>query len=300
MGNRFRPRLVAAGAACLMALSITPGAASAATTSDPELKVMSWNVQGGNCSSHVDPQVMANRIDAISQAHAVTVFGLQEIHIDQVQRVRDQLATTSGVPYYYKFGPTSCGDTRGNAIISRYTITDSVFQPYAALNQAWDDNGEKRAAVGVKIAREGRRVWIFTTHLTVKGGADTGPAPVRARQAIELRNLADRYSTAPVRTIVTGDFNDRPSGDQVGVDDAYFEMHQHYSDTWGAWANRTGTPDKAGYTAPTSSPDRRIDYIWMNYNSMLGVTSSGVLQSTFSSDHFPLITRFAVWCDGCA
>lgn len=185
-----------------MALSITPGAASAATTSDPELKVMSWNVQGGTCSSRVDPQVMANRIDAISQAHAVTVFGLQEIHIDQVQRVRDQLATTSGVPYYYKFGPTSCGDTRGNAIISRYTITDSVFQPYAAYNQAWDDNGEKRAAVGVKIAREGRRVWIFTTHLTVKGGADTGPAPVRARQAIELRNLADRYSTAPVRTIV--------------------------------------------------------------------------------------------------
>lgn len=43
-----------------------------------------------------------------------------------------------------------------------------------------------------------------------------------------------------------------------------------------------------------------MDYIWMNYNSMLGVTSSGVLQSTFSSDHFPLITRFAVWCDGCA
>jgi len=165
----------------LMALSITPGAASAATTSDPELKVMSWNVQGGNCSSHVDPQVMANRIDAISQAHAVTVFGLQEIHIDQVQRVRDQLATTSGVPYYYKLVPTSCGDTRGNAIISRYTITDSVFQPYAAFNQAWDDNGEKRAAVGVKIAREGHENSLVPMNLTlescagnrlVKGAAD--------------------------------------------------------------------------------------------------------------------------------
>lgn len=289
MARKFLlPRLLAVAAACSIGLTTLAGAASADHL-NPELKVMSWNVSGGDCASRVDPGVMANRIKVLRDTHNVDVFGLQEVHEDQAQRI----ATDLGYNYFYQmhFAPTSCDGRRGNAIISRYNIRQSVDLTFGA--QSSEEN-EDRNVVGVEIYRDGRRVFVFTTHLTVKSGEDTGSAPIRAKQAIEARQFAESYNTYPFRAIFTGDFNDRPYNTDGGAYDAYGEMRKLYTDTWATWQATSGASNYSGYTVAPGNPYKRIDYIFRRSGSKLGLISSGVLQNTTSSDHFPVLSRFSV------
>lgn len=289
MARKFLlPRILAVAAACSLGLTTLSGTASADHL-NTEVKVMSWNIAGGNCASHVDPGVMAARIKELRDRHNVDVFGLQEVHKDQAQRI----ATDLGYNYLFNmhFVPTSCNGTRGNAIISRNTIEDRVFLKFSAQSS---DETEERNVVGAKIFRDGRRVWVFTTHLTVKSGEDTGSAPIRAQQAIEARQFAERYNTYPFRAIFTGDFNDRPYNTDGGTYDAYGEMRELYTDTWATWQATSGASDISGYTVGPGDRKKRIHYIFRRSGSKLGLISSGVLQNTTSSDHFPVHSRFSV------
>ena len=293
MARKFLlPRILAVAAACSIGLTTLSDTASADHL-NTEVKVMSWNIAGGSCASHVDPGVMAARIKELRDRHNVDVFGLQEVHKDQAQRI----ATDLGYNYFFNmyFVPTSCNGTRGNAIISRNTIEDRFFLEFSASAQSSEET-EKRNALGVKIFRDGRRVFVFTTHLTVKSGEDTGSAPIRAKQAIEARQFAERYNTYPFRAIFTGDFNDRPYNKDPLDDayDAYAEMRKLYTDTWATWQATSGASDVSGYTVGPGDREKRIDYIFRRSGSKLGLISSGVLQNTTSSDHFPVLSRFSV------
>ena len=246
-------------------------------TSGRTLRVMTWNIHHGE---GLDKKVDADRIAKVILSEKPDVVALQEIDrgversgkIDIITKLADLTDMT------YAFGKTIDyqGGDYGNAFLTRFPILEERNLHYRLILP-----GEQRGLLQLVIDFRGEEIVVANTHLESRDDDSARTASVA-----ELKTTLRGYSARPI--IVCGDFNDRPESRVIA------ELKKDYVDSW-AQIGRS-----EGFTFPSDTPKRRIDYILVLNNSkpdsafaavQLRPLSARVLQSS-ASDHLPLLVEF--------
>jgi endonuclease/exonuclease/phosphatase family metal-dependent hydrolase len=239
----------------LLALLLTP---QSPATEDPRntFRVMTYNIHQGFSAGNVPSLDLL--VDVISR-ESPDVLVLQEVvrgwMIDEQHDALGVLAERLGMPYV--FGPT-IGDLYGNAILSRFPMTDIKRVHFAVQPSV---KHQPRGAVGVHIGD----VLIVTTHLD--DIADS--SAIRQEQVRTILREWDGERVA----IVAGDMNAEP-GD--------LEMALFSEAGFGDLA------EPAGPTTTMDDPPKRIDYIWG-----IGVIGSSphTVMALGASDHRAVVVN---------
>lgn len=239
----------------LIALLITP---QSPATLEPRntFRVMTYNIHQGFNAGQVPS--LDNIVDVISR-ESPDVLLLQEVvrgwMIDEQHDALGVLAERLGMPYV--FGP-NIGDLYGNAILSRFPMTDVKRVHFAVQPSV---RHQPRGAVGVRIGD----VLIVTTHLDEVSDSSS----IRQEQVRTILREWDGERVA----IIAGDMNAEP-GD--------LEM-QFFSE-----AGYGDLAEPAGPTTTMDDPQKRIDYIWG-----IGVIGSNphTVMALGASDHRAVVVN---------
>lgn len=258
---RWRPMLAAAVATLAIVipaagLLLVP--AAAIEHAPVSFRVMTYNVHQGFDVG--DIPALDRIADAIAHERP-DVLVLQEVVrgwlIDDQQDVLGYLAGRLGMTYV--FGPT-IGDLYGNAILSRFPITEVRRLSYTKEPGL---RYQPRGAVIARIGDEttGVRLLIAATHLDENGDASA----VRMEQ---VRALLDEVANA-TPAIIACDCNAKPEAPELKlITDSGF----------GDLALQAGGGDS---TFPSDGPVERIDYLFG-----VGVTAAqGHVVDSTASDH---------------
>jgi endonuclease/exonuclease/phosphatase family metal-dependent hydrolase len=242
------------------ALLVTPAAAT--RPAELTYRVMTYNIHQGFDVG--DIPALDRIADTISLADPQVVV-LEEVVrgwlIDDQHDALGYLAARLGMAYVY--GPT-IGDLYGNAILSRYPITDVRRVSYAK------EPGLRYQPRGAVIAHIGEsatavRLTIAVTHLDENGDASA----VRMEQVRALLNEVG--TTTPA--IIACDCNAKPEAPELKlITDSGF----------GDLALQSGGPDN---TFPSDAPVERIDYIF----GTGVIASQGRVVTSTASDHRAVI-----------
>jgi endonuclease/exonuclease/phosphatase family metal-dependent hydrolase len=239
----------------LIALLITP---QSPAIEEPRntFRVMTYNIHQGFNAGQVPS--LDNIVDVISR-ESPDVLLLQEVvrgwMIDDQHDALSVIAERLGMPYV--FSP-NIGDLYGNAILSRFPMTDVKRVHFAAQPSL---RHQPRGAVGVRIGD----VLIVTTHLDEIADSSS----IRQEQVRTILREWDGERVA----IIAGDMNAEP-GD--------LEM-QFFSE-----AGYGDLAEPAGSTTTMSDPQKRIDYIWG-----IGVIGSNphTVMALGASDHRAVVVN---------
>jgi len=239
----------------LIALLLTP---QSLATEDPRntFRVMTYNIHQGFNAGQVPSLDML--VDVISR-ESPDVLVLQEVvrgwMIDEQHDALGVLAERLGMPYV--FGP-NIGDLYGNAILSRFPMTDVKRVRFAVQPSL---KHQPRGAIGVRVGD----VLIVTTHLDEVADSSA----IRQEQVRTILREWDGEKVA----IIAGDMNAEP-GD--------FEMAFFSEAGYGDLA------EPAGATTTMDDPPKRIDYIWG-----IGVIGSNphTVMALGASDHRAVVVN---------
>lgn len=252
-------------------------------TAATSLKVMNWNIQGGNSS---DGDAHWDSIVSTIAAEDPDIVTLQEVHndkghlvdgrpgINQYQTLLDTFPAYEG--HFARSDTNAYGGSAGQLILSKYPINEKVS--YTLPN---DSSGAvDRSMGGVNIGVGGTAVRVYSTHLSAGDGA----AAVARREA-QARYVLGKLPADKMNTpmLFTGDLNARP--------DAAIRSWiagAGWLDTWTQLNANTGA---AVVTHPGSGDDARIDYV---YGSGALDVSEARTRTTTASDHRPVVTRVTV------
>ena len=238
----------------LLALVLAPGPPPVA---DPRntFTVMTYNIHQGFNAGQV-PSLDA-LVEVISH-ESPDVLVLQEVvrgwMIDEQHDALAVLSERLAMPYV--FGP-NIGDLYGNAILSRYPMTD-VRRIHFAVEPSL--RHQPRGAIGVRIGD----VLVVTTHLDDISDSSS----IRQEQ---VRAILSAWSGERI-AIIAGDMNAEPGTLEMGL-----LGEAGYGDI--------GEP--AGGTT-IDDPPKRIDYVWG-----IGVTASNArtVKAPAASDHRALVVN---------
>ena len=239
----------------LLALVLTP-TMPAELAPKNTFTVMTYNIHQGFGAGQVPSLDLLT--DAIS-AQSPDVLLLQEVvrgwMIDEQHDALSVLAERLKMPYV--FAP-NIGDLYGNAILSRFPMTD-IKRVHFAVQPSL--RHQPRGAVGVRIGD----VLIVTTNLDELADSSA----IRMEQVRTILREWDGEKIA----IIAGDMNADP-GD--------LEMSLFGEAGYGDLVESLGT------TTVTDDPPRRIDYIWG-----IGVIGSSPrkVEAPGASDHFGLVVN---------
>ena len=244
------------------ALALTPPAA--VQRAPLSFRVMTYNVHQGFDAGDI-PSL--DRIADTISHEAPDVVVMQEVVrgwlIDDQHDVLGYLAGRLGLAYVY--GPT-IGDLYGNAILSRYPLTDVRRVSYAK------EPGLRYQPRGVVVARIGDdtaapRVLIAVTHLDENSDASA----VRMEQ---VRALLNEVGTA-TPAIIACDCNAKPEAPELKlITDSGF----------GDLALQSGGPEN---TFPSGGPVERIDYIF----GVGVIAAQGHVVDSTASDHRAVVVN---------
>ncbi|MEK6226289.1 MAG: endonuclease/exonuclease/phosphatase family protein [Chloroflexota bacterium] len=239
----------------LIALLLTP---QSPVTKDPtnNFRVMTYNIHQGFNAGQVPSLDML--VDVISR-EAPDVLVLQEVvrgwMIDEQHDALSVLAERLGMPYV--FSP-NIGDLYGNAILSRFPMTD-IKRVHFAVQPSLKH--QPRGAVGVHIGD----VLIVTTHLDEVEDSSA----IRQEQVRTILREWDGEKVA----IIAGDMNAEPGALEMGL----------FSE-----AGYGDLAEPAGATTTMDDPAKRIDYIWG-----IGVIGSSphTVMALGASDHRAVVVN---------
>ena len=270
------------------------------TLVDTRLRVLTWNLwwRFGPWEAR-RPAIAAvlARLDA-------DVICLQEVWDDGEVNFAAELANALGYHHVYGARLELDGVRFGNAILSRWPITDSDVLPLPAEA----DVDELRTCVRADISGPRGALQVFSTHLNWRfDQSATRQDQVRAICAfIEASKPPEGRAVAP---ILCGDFNADPDSDEIRMlnglaatavpklvfHDAWVVAGQPSpSSTSGAtWSNDNP------YALLDLEPDRRIDYIFVGWPKAGGVghvTQATVeclepVDNVVASDHLGLLAE---------
>jgi endonuclease/exonuclease/phosphatase family metal-dependent hydrolase len=290
--DRRRSKLPASLALLALALLAAPHAARArarpqvaaasASSAASELKVMTWNMRGGNaiknpgeephtqaCKLNPDPNYLKG-IEREIRGHAgLDVVALQEVYQSQADLLRTRLAGHMGRrPSLYFVATINCkriDDKYGIAIISRYQFSAGSGKSVGLCRSSSDKpalderpftaptcpRDELRVLARVIIVVGGRPVHIYNTHLPPKTGVHSGMMDVIFSQVKRDR---------PDRAVLLGDFYAPP-----GSAGYYKLTGGRFRDAWlGAGRDRKACDaEGSGFTHPTLNVSRRFDYVFI-------------------------------------
>src|SRR5712691_7494152 len=239
----------------LLALLLTPQMPPPAEPTNT-FRVMTYNIHQGFNAGQVPSLDML--VDVISR-ESPDVLVLQEVvrgwMIDEQHDSLSVLAERLAMPYV--FAP-NIGDLYGNAILSRFPMTDVRRVHFAVQSSA---RHQPRGAVGVRVGD----VVIVTTHLDDV----TDSSAIRQEQVRTVLREWDGEKVA----IVAGDMNAEPSALEMGL----------FSE-----AGYGDLAEPAGPTTTMDDPAKRIDYIWG-----IGVISSNphTVMALGASDHRAVVVN---------
>jgi len=238
--------------------------------SDTTIRVMTYNIHHGE---GMDGQLDVKRIAEAISSQKADLVALQEVD-RRVARTagRDlpaELATLTGLHYFFEKNIDHQGGEYGNLILSRYPIEQRQNRHYRMLRE-----GEQRGLLQVVISAHGRRLAFMATHIDHRSDDSE-----RVINVDEIREAADRHGSLPV--IVAGDFNDHP-GSRV-----HSKMKQQFRDAW----ELVGRGE--GFTFSADRPRSRIDYVWLSNHTALKPVAAWVVSSQ-ASDHLPLVVECRV------
>jgi endonuclease/exonuclease/phosphatase family metal-dependent hydrolase len=212
------------------------------------------------------------RRDAIAAvlAHArPDVCGLQEVWAGRGEQLAALLADQLGMHWAWTPSPAPerwqrrLGDPAmqvGNAILSRWPITEQAAQPLPAGDGA--DNSH--TALFARIQTPTGRLPFVTTQLT----SAIGQSAVRCRQVAALCQFLAVHTNPDFPPVVTGDLNAEPDADEIrllgGHKTAPVVPGLVLVDAWSyadplapGWTWDRRNP----YVAATGEPSARIDYV---------------------------------------
>jgi endonuclease/exonuclease/phosphatase family metal-dependent hydrolase len=265
----MKPGLMRAMPLVWMTLLLTGcGATDLAREAAPtRIRVMTWNIHHGE--GH-DGRLDLDRIAAVIRSENADLVALQEVDRG-VNRTagRDlpaELALLTGMTCVFSNNYHHGGGEYGNAVLSRYPVTDWSNTHYTMLTPA-----EQRGVIRVRVAIAGRELVLFNTHFDAQRGDEE-----RLSEAGQLLDIAGRHRGGPL--LICGDFNATPGSPVLAGFEAGFD------DAW----SLAGQGD--GSTIPVTGPSRRIDYIWMGPGSGMRITRTWV-PVTPASDHLPVVAE---------
>jgi endonuclease/exonuclease/phosphatase family metal-dependent hydrolase len=239
----------------LLALVLTP-MPPAPEQPRNNFRVMTYNIHQGFNAGQIPS--LDQLVDVIAR-ESPDVLLLQEVvrgwMIDEQHDSLGVLAERLGMQYV--FGP-NIGDLFGNAILSRFPMTDVRRVRFAAEPSL---RHQPRGAIGVRIGD----VLIVTTHL------DDIPDSSAIRQE-QVRTILREWDGERI-AIIAGDMNAAPADLEMSLL---------------AEAGFGDLGEPAGATTALSDPPRRIDYIWA-----IGLIGGAprTVPALSASDHLPLVVN---------
>jgi endonuclease/exonuclease/phosphatase family metal-dependent hydrolase len=240
-----------------VALWLTPQSPPSREPSNT-FRLMTYNIHQGFSAGNVPSLDMI--VEVVSR-EAPDVLVLQEVvrgwMIDEQHDALGVLAERLDMPYV--FAP-NIGDLYGNAILSRFPMTDVKRVHFAVQPSA---RHQPRGAVGVRIGD----VLVVTTHLDDVQDAESGA--IRQEQVRTIFREWDGEQLA----VIAGDMNAEPGSLEMGL-----FSEGGYSDL----------AEPAGATTTMDDPPKRIDYIWG-----IGVIGSNphTVMALGASDHRAVVVN---------
>ncbi|TFJ92488.1 metal-dependent hydrolase [Lentibacillus salicampi] len=206
------------------------------------------------------------------------IIGLQEVDVNwssrsQFENQVEILTDTLNMDYFfapiYNLDPPAAGEPRrqyGIAVLSKYPILHAENREIARLSTQDADPVPKPAPgfLEAQIHVDGEEVWFYVTHLDYRSDPT-----VRELQVDDMRDITSSHSNS----ILTGDMNATPDSPELAP------LFEQFEDTWAL------TNEDPGYTFPSDSPDKRIDYVLTTPG--MEVQSASVI-SSMASDHLPV------------
>lgn len=245
-----------------------PTDTSTSDSSSVRLKVLSYNIKGGNLLLNTAKDAVA---DVIRRADAEVVY-LQEVYNGGVIGTLPRyLAEKAGYAYYY-FAEAFVASKGpyGNAILSKYPLTetraDTLYaSPVDGVKQ------ERRVLGQATIVKNGHRIRLAVMHLGVKSDNNY-------EQSLVIVPML-RVSSDPV--ILGGDANAKPA-------------YRAYNVLVGSFDLMCTELGKCGNTFPNVNPTEQIDYLMVGpkekSNTFVFKTYSyAIMLGETASDHCPIV-----------
>src|SRR6185503_11596955 len=242
----------------------TPAAPSPKDAS-ATFRLMTYNIHQGFDAGQIPSLDVL--VDTIAR-ESPDVVCLQEVvrgwMIDEQQDTLSYLAERLGMQYVWL---PNIGDLYGNAVLSRYAMSDVKRVAYAREPSI---RHQPRGVLFVKTAN----ITIGCTHLDELSDGSI----VRQEQVRTI--IREMESTSPL--IIAGDLNAQPGDIEIQL------LNQWGLDDLGAGAGDTTTGD---------DPQKRIDYVWGR--GVVGaqahtVSGANLIDAKKASDHRPLIVNITV------
>ena len=263
----------------VLAASCLGPARAASSRKRVRLNVMSYNIHVG---VGMDKKQDLKRIADVIKQYGCDLVGLQEVDrgVERTGRVDEirELARLTKMEYAFAHNLDYQGGQYGVAVLSRFPILAIDHRRYAVSG-----GRERRGFIRVEVEVGGRRLNFVTTHL------DYQSAEGRLVEATQLLKALEEVR-GPL--VVTGDFNEEPSGG------AYALMRKAgFADGWRRSAIAFAESPGEGATYPADKPTKRIDYVFYR-----GVgedkppdqdeDAAQAVPNTLASDHRPITVGF--------
>lgn len=271
--------MIAARALLLLALATTTACLPLRPGADGRrITVMTYNIQYGGGGTNL------RAITGVIRAMNPDIVALQEVDVRWSSRSEfaDQAAVIAkDLGMHVRFAPIydipDTGAARparqfGVAILSRHPVVRFSNHPQTR-HSTLEPDATPRPQPGLLEAVldvHGQQVRVFNTHLDYR--AD--PA-VRRRQVAEMLDVIGIWN-GPM--IVFGDLNARPAAPELQP------LFARVRDAWPRGAD-------PGFTMPSNSPDRRIDYVLVSDDIRVARI---VVPVTTASDHRPVLAELII------
>jgi endonuclease/exonuclease/phosphatase family metal-dependent hydrolase len=228
------------------------------------LRVMTYNIHVG---VGMDKKLDLQRIADVINGQHPDLVGLQEVDRG-VKRTEGkdeiaELAKLTSMQFAYAHNLDYQGGQYGVAILSRFPITAIDHRKYENRREA-----ERRGMIRTEVNVNGRIVNFVTTHLDYQ---------YEDGRVFETEQLLKFLAGVEGPLIVSGDFNDEPTGA------AYKLVTTDFNDAW-----VDGKTKESGLSYPADQVAKRIDYVFTRRSDRIKIRKTWTVV-TLGSDHIPVV-----------
>lgn len=237
--------------------------------SEQTLRIMTYNIH------HANPPSKANLIDIQAIAGVIRkenpdLVALQEVDVFTERSGKNlhqakELAEILDMEYYFVKALDYQGGLYGNAVLSRFSILDSLSIQLPTMEGV---EAENRVWAGIKFDIDGNEMWFGSTHLDFNRGENN----LQQAQTM-LRNL----ESIEIPVIIGGDFNRTEDSETIRLYDTQFQR----------------TCYECPPTIPVTNPNKTIDFLMYRNQDDFQVVSHKVVDEQYASDHLPVVAELS-------
>ena len=257
---------------CLAAVLLSSAAPARVCDGGETIRVLCYNIHYGQGT---DGRYDIQRLARVISKTQPDLVALQEVDVgvrrsNQIHQARE-LAKHTGMAVRY--GPTQHyqGGLYGNAVLTRFDISDVLIQPLPYTASSPKKTTYPRGAIAVSVRTpQGQPLRFVSTHFQHNLQAD------RVAEARAINRLfAGEQESLP--TILAGDMNATPQSEPIKI----------LQQKWTAALEETPAP-----SAPSINPKSRIDYVFFRPADRFRLVSTRVIHEPTASDHLPVFAEF--------